>query len=222
MEECIQNHRRSGALASIFVSWAICWGGVTAAWWPDTTIRWWVVATCTSYARRAESMNGGQVVRHSPLHSNKKGTVINRHLRFPRYWSRIQTGSASWRSGINPVSLDTALRTRDKALSHVPPLCSYITRITRILYPIALCGSNTRCLYSRVSRYHCSSRSGHPTFPIRKFRIRSTRKWGPVSGKINLQRTQTGFKVSAGDWDLRPVVKAARGGACAFTLKIVL
>ena len=78
MEECIRNYRCSGALASIFVSWAICWGGVTVAWRPDTTIRC-VVATCTSYARRAESMSGGQVVRHSPLHSNKKGTLINHY-----------------------------------------------------------------------------------------------------------------------------------------------
>ena len=90
-------------------------------------------------------MSGGHVVRHSPMHSNEKGTVINPHLRFPRLCSRIQTGSASWRSGINPVSLATALRTKDKALSHVPPLCSYITRITRILDSIALYGSNTRC-----------------------------------------------------------------------------
>ena len=38
-----------------------------------------------------------------------------------------------------------------------------------------------------------------PAFPIRKFRIRSTRKGGPVSDKQNLQRTQTGLNVSAGD-----------------------
>ena len=144
-------------------------------------------------------MSGGHVVRHSPMHSNEKGTVINPHLRFPRLCSRIQTGSASWRSGINPVSLATALRTKDKALSHVPPLCSYITRVTRILDSIALYGSNTRCLYSRGSRNHRPSRSGRHSFPTNKFRIRSTRKEGPVSGKPNLQRTQTGLKVGAGD-----------------------
>ena len=32
MEERIRNHRRSDAWTSIFVSWATCWGGVTAAW----------------------------------------------------------------------------------------------------------------------------------------------------------------------------------------------
>ena len=144
-------------------------------------------------------MTGGQVVRHSPCTLDKKRTVIKRHLRFPRFLSRIQTGSASWRSGINPLSLDAALRTKGKPLSHIPPLCSYVKRITRILYSIVLCGSKTQCLYSLVSRNHCPLRSGHPTCPIRKFRIRSTRKGGPMSGKPNLQRTQAGLKVNAGD-----------------------
>ena len=44
-----------------------------------------LVATYTSYARSAESTSGGQVVRPSPLHSSGKGTVIDRHLRFPRF-----------------------------------------------------------------------------------------------------------------------------------------
>ena len=54
--------------------------------------------------------------------------------------------------GINPVFLDTALRTNDTALSYVSPLCFNTARITRILHHIALYGSNTRCLYSRGSR----------------------------------------------------------------------
>ena len=62
---------------------------------------------------------------------------------------------ASWRSGLNPVFVDTALRTKDKALSHVPRLCSYITNNLRILFCIAFCGSNTRYLYSRGPRNHC-------------------------------------------------------------------
>ena len=50
--------------------------------------------------------------------------------------------------GINPVSVDTALRTKDKALSHVPPLCSYITRITRIL--ISHCVARILAVCTRV------------------------------------------------------------------------
>ena len=88
------------------------------------------------------------------------------------------------------MTFDSALRTNDKALSHVSLLCSYIARITRILHPVAMCASNTRCLYSCVSRNHCPSRSGHHTFPIRKFRIRSPRIGRPVSGKPNLERTR--------------------------------
>ena len=147
-------------------------------------------------------MSGGQVVKHSPLHSNIKGKVINRHLWFPRSWSRIQSGSASWRSGFNPVYLDKALRTNDKASSHVSPLCLCIARITRMLHPIALCRSNARCLYSRVSRNQCRSRSGHHTFPIRKFTIRSPKRKGRLSGKPTLQRTRTCIQGEC--WGLRP------------------
>ena len=49
--------------------------------------------------------------------------------------------------------------------------------------------------------------SGHPSCPTRKFSTRSTRDKGPVSGKLNLQQTQTGLKVSGGDLNLTPVVK---------------
>ena len=103
---------------------------------------------------------------------------------------------------------------KDNAWSHVSPMCSYIARITRQLHTIALCSTNTRCLYSRGPRNHCPSRGGHPTCLIRKFRMRRTSKGGLVSGKPNLQRTQTGFEVSAGDWDLRPAVKCPLLACC--------
>ena len=156
---------------------------------------------------RAESMSVGHVVRHSPLHYNKKGTVFNRHLTFSRCWRRIQTGSSSRRSVTNAVFLETALRMTGKAWWHVPPPCSFITLITRMLCCIGVCGRNTRCLYSREPRKYCPSRSGHPTCPTRKFRIRSTRDKRPLRGKPNLQQTQAGLKVSGGDIYLRPFVK---------------
>ena len=76
-------------------------------------------------------------------------------------------------------------------------------------------GSNTRCLYSRGSRNHCPSRRVHHTFPILKFRIRSTRKGGLVSGKPSLQRTQTTLRRSTGDGDLRAVLKRSQVWALA-------
>ena len=73
-------------------------------------------------------------------------------------------------------------------------------------YFLSHCADRILAVYSRGSRNCCLSRRGHPTSPIRKFRIRSTRKGGPVSNKPNLRRTQTGFKMSAGDCNLTTVV----------------
>ena len=93
---------------------------------------------------------------------------------------------------------------------------SIVTRITPVFiydtyYSHTLSYRNVWLGYSLFilfgSRNHCPSRSGHLSFPIRKFRIlRSTKEGGPESGKPNLQRAHTCFKVSAGNWDLRSVV----------------
>ena len=47
-------------------------------------------------------MSRGQVVRHSPLHSNKKGTVINRHLDFPRIMKPYTNGISILEVGDQP------------------------------------------------------------------------------------------------------------------------
>ena len=51
------------------------------------------------------------------------------------------------------MSLDAALRTKDKALSNVSPLCSYIARITRLLHTIALCAKRRLELILLCERY---------------------------------------------------------------------
>ena len=63
------------ASSLIMMSWRACYSGLVTEHY-NTIMR-------RSYLpRRAESMSGGQVVRSSPLHYDKNGTVINRRQRF--------------------------------------------------------------------------------------------------------------------------------------------
>ena len=103
--------------------------------------------------------------------------------------------------GLTLCFLETALRMTGKALWHVPPLCSFNTLISRILYCIALCGANNGCLYSREPRKQCPSRKWTSFLPDtqvqhKKYEGQRTCKWQTKS-TTNSDWTQSqwrGFK----------------------------